>query len=586
MTRKMASRHRSTVKRRTVWLLIIFAVLYAAIVGRLVYVQILESATYVQWAREIRHREIPVPATRGRILDRAGRVLAVNVEAASIYADKREIKDQRRIAYQVAALLGKEPRAIESKLCGRNCFVYLGRNVDASVGERIAELKLPGVGRERSTRRVYPSGPLAAQVLGFTNIDNVGVEGIECTMDRILRGRDGLVRAELDNMRRVIPETRHVVREPANGADVYLTIDTNIQHIAEQALARMAKTYKPESACAIVLNPTNGEVLAIADYPTYDANKARQVDPELWRSRAVADLYEPGSTMKLVTVAAALEEGIPPHRAVAYCTGRERIKGASVPCVLHKPYLNGHGAVDAYQVIRHSCNIGAAHLGLWLGSDRLYKYQTAFGLHDRLRAGFWREARCLRTDPDAWRPIEIANISFGQGIAVTPLQMAAVYAAIANRGIYVTPHVVREARDSQGASITLHGAGKSRRAVSRATAEEITRMLVSCVEDGTGKTASIPGRTVAGKTGSAQIPNPNGRGYLPGAYVASFIGFAPAYKPRLVIAVVVKKPQGSHWGAVVAAPVFKEIGEKALWYLKVAPDAPIKVRPGDRRSTA
>ncbi|MCE5324143.1 penicillin-binding protein 2 [bacterium] len=572
----MAPKHRGLVRKRTTWLFLVFSLLYVAIAGRLFFLQVMRQDHFMAKAEAIRFREISIPASRGSICDRNGNPLAVNIETASVYANLREMSDPSKTAVQVAALLDTDPCSIEAKLDGSHRFVWLGRQIDARIGDAVWKnrTKLPGIGVQRDVKRVYPNGPLAAQIIGFTNIDNTGVEGIEHLNNSILRGMDGKYRAELDGERRVIPETRHIERQPEDGKNVYLTIDMTIQHIAEQALANMAEKYHPQSACAIVMDPSTGEVLALANYPTYDPNHARKSGPSLWRNRAVADLYEPGSTLKTVTASAAINEGLNPNTVIAHCTGCDKMAGGRIRCVLHRPYLNGHGGVSMFRMIEQSCNIAAAHLALRLGSEKLYKYEKAFGLLNRTKAGFGCEAVGYINPPDEWRPIRLANIGFGQGLAVTPLQMASVYGTIANGGVRVEPRIVREIRNQDGSIYKSFKSGNKTRVISKDAALMVTKLLRSCVENGTGKTARIAGRTVAGKTGSAQVARADGRGYEPGSFIASFMGFAPATHPRLVIAVVAKSPKGSHWGATVASPVFQEIGEKSLWYLKVPSDAP------------
>lgn len=574
----MASKHRGIVKRRTAWLCLVFLMLYCGVAGRLFYVQVFRSHRFVKWAKQIRARDMTIEAARGCIYDRNGRLLAVNVETASVFANPKQVKDPFKTAVRVAALIGTESQTIEQKLNGDKGFVWLGRQLDPKIGDEVwkKRFELPGVARQRDTKRVYPAGPLAAQIIGLTNIDNKGIEGIESTQNDILKGKDGKFRAELDNMRRVIPETRHVEREPENGKNVYLTIDSTIQNIAEQALGKMGEKFKPQSACAIVIDPQTGEILALANYPTYDPNNARSVKPALWRNRAVADLYEPGSTLKVVTIAAGLNEGLSPKGIYGNCTGREACGNGRIRCSLHQPYLAGHGAVDMYQIIRNSCNIGAAHVAYKIGERKLYKYEKAFGLLDKPHAGFNGEAVGNLESPDEWAKIRLANIGFGQGINVTALQMAGAYAVIANDGNYLKPHIVKEIRNADGSLYKSFRVKSPRHVISKEAAEELVKMLMCCTEEGTGKTAQIDGRTVAGKTGSAQVARTDGRGYDPGAFIASFMGFAPASRPRLVIAVAVNRPKGSHWGATVAAPVFQEIGEKALWYLKIPSDAPSK----------
>lgn len=549
--------------------------MYLAIAGRLVDVQFYRNDRYKKWASHIRFRDISLPASRGAIYDRTGRPMAVSIETASVYANRNEVRDPSATAARVAALLGPGFHIPESKFEGSSSIVWLGRQLDPRVCERVAKVssELPGVGVQRDTKRVYPAGMLAAHILGFANFYGKGIEGLEHTLDSVLSGKDGLDRGELDARRRVIPETRREVRKPEDGKDVYLTIDTTIQHIAEQAVARMAEQFKPHSAQAIVMDPQTGEILALVNYPAYDPNRPKAVESSVWRNRAVADLYEPGSTLKTVTVAAALEEGVSQYEVVAHCTGHESINKGRIRCSLHHPFMSGHGPVDMYRLIQQSCNIGAAHLAYKLGPKKLYSYEKAFGLLDKIDAGFGCEVAGRTIPPENWQPMRLANIGFGQGIAVTPLQMASVYATIANGGVYVEPQIIREIRNPDGSVYKPFEVKNARRVVSRANAHIMSKLLVSCVLEGTGKTAKVPGRLAAGKTGSAQVPKPKG-GYESGAFIASFMGFVPAYNPRLVIAVVVNRPKGSHWGATVAAPVFREIGEKALWYLKVPADNP------------
>ena len=583
----MASKHRMFVRKRTLLLFVLFAVLFTALAGRLAWVQVLHNDEYRHWAKQIRFRDIAIPASRGAICDRNGRPLAVSIEASGIFANRGEVADEAETARELAVALGCRPSSIQDKFKGSTTIVWLARQVDPRRADRVAQLepRPDGIGIERDPKRVYPAGSLASHVLGFTSVKNKGnhglvtegVEGLEAVLDADLMGRRGVLRAELDARRRTIPETRHLQRRPEHGKDVYLTIDIGIQHIAEAALARTVEEFTPEKACVVVMDPLTGEILALANYPTFDPNKARSFSSKLWRNTAVADLYEPGSTLKVVTVAAALNEGIGPREIAADCAGREKIRGGRITCPVHHPFYNGHGGVDMYSIVRHSCNIGAANLAFRLGPKKLYQYEKAFGLLDRTEAGFGCEAVGSIMPPHKWRKMRLANVGFGQGIAVTPLQMTGVYATIANGGVYVQPRIVREIRDSDGSIDTPFETNVVRRVISAQAASDLTDMLVGCVRQGTGKNAGIQGRTVAGKTGSAQIAGPNG--YIPGEYVSSFMGFAPAHSPRLVIAVVVTRPRGSHYGAVVAAPVFKEIAEKALWYLKVPVEPPAREQP-------
>ena len=569
-----------------------FVLLYLLVAGRLAFLQLVRHGEFEDWGAQIRFRRTVLEAQRGCIYDRDKRVLAMSIDSASVYANRNEVKDVRETSRRLAEMLGVSEQSIAEKFSRKSTIVWLAKRVDPRIGREIklgykttvrrkikggytdAEVRLPfmGIGVEWDTKRKYPTGVTAAQVLGFVNNSGRGAEGLECSMNRELSGIDGEMTSELDARRRAIPQSQHTVREPIDGKDVVLTIDMTIQQIAEDALANMAKTYHPSNACAVVLDPNTGEILALANYPFYDPNSPANGNASLWRNRAVADLYEPGSTLKSVTVAAALNEGIDPHAIVACCCKKEKIPGGRITCTVHPPFGAGHGPVDMYKIIQYSCNIGAAHLGFKLGAKKLYSYEKAFGLCDRLHAGFGCEAVGSMLPPEDWRTIRLANIAFGQGIAVTPLQMAGVYGAIANGGVYHEPRVIREIAGPNGSERIKPA--PARTVVSRKAAAELTKMLMVCATEGTGKPAQIEGRTVAGKTGSAQIAKRRG-GYVPGAFIASFMGFVPATRPRLVIAVVVTRPQGSHWGATVAAPVFHDIGEKALWYLKVPSDAPL-----------
>lgn len=582
-------------------LFVLIVLLYLALGARLACVQVIHGKRYSKWADKVRHRDRTLAANRGRIYDRNDNILALSIETATVYAHRPELQDIPKTARRLAEMLKMDAAVVEAKLRGGTSkTIWIARKIDPRIAREISRgypirvrqktgdsveyidkrVRLPGIGVQADTKRVYPTGSLAAQVLGFTNSENVGAEGLECFANKALMGVDGAMATEVDAERRPIPETRRTVRNPVHGKDVVLTIDSNIQQMAEDALAGMARQHHPESAAAVVLDARTGEVLALANYPGFNPNSPGEYKPIRWRNRAVADLYEPGSTLKVVTVAAALNEGYSAHTVFANCARREQFKGGKISCVVHHPFYSGHGAADMYKIIQYSCNIGAAHVGMRLGSKKLYGYAKAFGLLDPIDAGFGCEAVGRMLPAEDWRPIRLANVAFGQGIAATPLQMAAVYGVIANGGVYTEPWFIKETRASDG-TVTPGKRPKQRRVVSKEAAGELTRMLMLCAREGTGKPALIEGRTVAGKTGSAQIAKPRG-GYEPGAFIASFMGFVPASKPRLVIAVVVRRPQGSHWGATVAAPVFREIGKNALWYLNVPSDAPVKAKPAPK----
>jgi cell division protein FtsI/penicillin-binding protein 2 len=582
----MALRRGKVLKKRTEYTLVLFAVLFGLIALRAFYIQVIDARRYRDRAQDIRMRTRPIHASRGIIYDCKGRVLAINLPGYAVYAHPRKIKDKEEVAGRLASITGLNINYVEGILASDKKFAYLGHQLPAEVGDKIQKEGLPAVGVEREPRRYYACGTLAANILGFTNREGRGQEGIEQAADTYLVGTDGFTIAEVDSRGRIIPETRRRTQPEVNGRDVVLTIDSYLQHIAESALKKTCDTYKPAGATALVMDPKTGEILALASFPTFDPNNRKGIKPDQWRLRAIKDLYEPGSTLKLITVAAGLEEGIPPRQILGTCVASGvPIGNRKIHCSLHPPYMAGHGGVDMYQVIRYSCNIGAASIAMKLGSEKLYDYEKAFGLQDRPDIGLPGAAYYPLPAPENWAKMQLANIGFGQGVSVTALQMAGAYSVIANGGNLMKPRLIREVMGEDGKPLEPFKPVVVRRVVSEATARLVTEMLTGCVDEGTGKSAQVPGYSVAGKTGSAQKASTTGRGYAAGKFVASFMGFLPAKNPELVICVVVDEPKGSHWGATVAAPVFQEIGRQAMWYLKVPPDVPVeKDTPGSTQS--
>lgn len=577
--RARTGNYRKKVEKRGDILFCVFVLLYLVLVGRLAYIQVYKNDYFVEWADKIRTRELRIDARRGSIYDRCGRELAINVEAAAIYVQPKLVQDEKQTLRILSELTGISPEVISRKCSGRT-FAYVCRHADPEVGDQVRNARLPGVGALKETRRLYPSGGLAAHIIGFTDIDGAGIEGIERKEDRFLRGRNGYVVAEIDAAGRIIPETKKGSVQPVHGRDVILTIDSTIQGIAEEALKKTVDLYKPKSACAIVMDTRTGEILALANAPFFDANDRKSLTACQWRNRAVTDLYEPGSTLKTVTVAAAIEEGLDPRAPLAKCDGKMQIGKRTIRCVLHQPYLDGHGATDMYRTMEQSCNIAAASAALRLGAKKIYSYQKAFGLLDSTGSRLPGEVCGRLESPQSWADVKLANIGFGQGICVTPLQMVAAYSAIANGGILMRPQVIREVRDSEGQLVQRFAPVKVRQVVSHETAGEVARMLVNCVENGTGKPGRVDGYWVAAKTGSAQKAREDGRGYASGKFISSFIGFLPAYEPRIAIAVVVDEPQGAHWGSVTAGPVFHEIAGRTMWYLRVPPERALQEEGG------
>lgn len=521
--------------------------------------------------------------TRGTIYDRNGVPLAFSRVCDSLFADPARIDASQDPAEALAPALGCAPAEIENALAKRGRFVWLRRRADDDVAAQVRALcerhrgpqgkpveGLRGIGFKREKKRLYPYGSLAGQTLGLVRDNDTGGAGIEAAFDPILSGRDGYLVAEVDGSkhRRVIPGRRLREVAPRAGRDVYLTIDVRIQEMAEAALREGVEKYQAAGGTAIVLDPMTGEVLALANYPSMDPNRYRDYEREAWRNPAVVCVYEPGSTFKLVAACAALEYGgLTPASPVINCAGSKAIGRRTIHCALHGG-SRAHGRLDLHGVVVKSCNIGAATLALSVGRDKFHRALRALGFTQRTGIGLPGEAAGSVPAPAAWSDIRLANLGFGQGITVTAPQLLAAYSAVAAGGILPQVHLVdRIGGDGEPArKLPYHG----RRALSPRVAEVMASMLRDVVTEGTGKTAQVEGFTVAGKTGTAQKPTPEA-GYASGKYIGSFVGFAPAEDPRIAILVIIDEPQGSHYGGVVAAPVFRDIARRGLAYLGMPP---------------
>jgi cell division protein FtsI (penicillin-binding protein 3) len=536
----------------------------------LAFAGLLLRATWLQGVRaeslsslgRTQHREsVAIPAGRGTIYDRRGLELALGEPATTVFANPKQIPNPRRAAVAVERTLGVSADRVYPMLADRSRgFVYVARQADPVRAAALKRLKLPGFGFYPEERRHYPQGSVAAQVLGYVGVDGNGLAGTEFRFDRALAGRAGRETIVKDPSGRVIDT--QTVRPEIPGRDLYLTLDHTIQANAEEVLRDTVRKWSAKSASAIVLDPRTGAILAMAVQPGYDANSFSTVPSALQRNRTVTDTYEPGSTFKLITVAGALSD-----RLVSPST--RFVLPYSLPVadrVIHDAEQRGTVNYSVAQILAHSSNIGAITLAEKLGRTRLSSWITRFGFGRTTGIDFPGESPGIVLSPDKWSGSTIGNVPIGQGIAVTPVQMAAAYAAIANRGIWSRPHLVDHV--AGGGRPSLY----HRRLVSKRIAGQLMAMLKDVVAEGTGQYAAIPGYQVAGKTGTAQKPDSHG-GYATGRYVASFVGLVPATHPRLVVLVAVDEPRGAIWGGVVAAPAFQQIARFDLQYLEVPPDA-------------
>jgi cell division protein FtsI (penicillin-binding protein 3) len=532
---------------------------------------LLLRATWLQGVRaeslsrlgQTQHREaVTVPAGRGTIYDRSGVELALGESATTIYANPMQIVNPRRAAVAVERTLGLDADRLYPSLADRSRgFVYVARQADPAQAAALQRLKLPGFGFYPEERRNYPQRTVGSQVLGYVGIDGNGLAGLELQFDRELAGRPGKETIVKDPSGRVIDVENQQAEVP--GRDLYVTLDHSIQANAEEVLRDTVRRWSAKSASAIVLDPRTGAILAMAVQPGYDANRFPSAARDLQRNRTITDTYEPGSTYKLITVAGALSE-----RIVTPTTRFTLPYSLHVADrVIHDAEERGTINYSVAQILAHSSNIGAITLAQMLGRTRLSSWISRFGFGRTTGVDFPGESPGIVLPPDKWSGSTIGNVPIGQGIAVTPVQMAAAYAAIANRGMWSRPHLVDHV--AGGGRPSLY----RRRLVSARTADQLMMMLKDVVAEGTGQYAAIPGYQVAGKTGTAQKPDSHG-GYATGRYVASFVGIVPASQPRFVVLVTVDEPRGAIWGGVVAAPAFQQIARFDLQYLEVTPDAP------------
>jgi cell division protein FtsI (penicillin-binding protein 3) len=546
--------------RRIRLLVVAFGVLFLAALGRAAWIQGVRGGHYEALASRQHREPVELPAGRGTIFDRTGEPLAIGEQATTVYADPRAIEDPKRAAAAAAKALGLDADELYERLSDRSKrFVYVRRKADPFKAAALERRGIPGLAFYPEELRWYPQGGVASHVLGYAGVDNTGLEGLERSLDRTLRGRSGLEIVVRDPFGRAIDVVTS--RPERQGGDVTLTLDHQLQADAEQVLAEAVQRWGAKGAAAIVADVRTGAVLAMANAPAFDANRFPATTAERRRNRAVTDVYEPGSTFKLVTIAAALEDGIVSPSSAFVLAPQIQVADRWI----HEAHTRGTERMTVRQIVSESSNVGTVTIARELGPEALAGWISRFGFGRRTGIDFPGESPGMALPLDRWSGSTIGTVPIGQGIAVTPMQMVAAYAAIGNGGVMRTPHVVAKIGGKRVAD------GKGRRIVSKATANRLMAMLRSVVVEGTGTEAAIPGYTVAGKTGTAAKAE-NGR-YV-AKYVASFVGLVPARKPRLAVLVAVDEPHGAIWGGVVAAPAFARIAQFALQYLEVPPDAP------------
>lgn len=554
------------VNRRVRLLVAAFALCFAVVLVRAGWLQAVRAGDLDRLAASQHRETITIPARRGSILDRTGVELAIGERAITVYANPRQIEDPRAVAFEAGKALDIAPAKLVPILADRSKgFVYLARKADAGAAEELQEQGIVGLGFYPEERRTYPLRNVAAEVVGYAGTENRGLAGLELALDKTLAGTDGektIVRDPLGNELNVVDES-----EAVDGRDVRLTIDNTLQRHVERVLAETRERWNAKATTAVVLDPRTGGILAMGVEPGFDANRFPNVPRDRQRNRAVTDTFEPGSTFKVVTVSAALETGMVTPRT--RYTLPDTIEVADR--VISDAVPRGTEEFTVSEIISRSSNVGTITLALGLGRTKLAEWIEKFGFGRPTGIEYPGETEGIVVPPELWSGSTIGNVPIGHGIAVTPLQMAQVYGAIANDGVAMPPRLVESVAGEEPKPV------EGSRIVSEETAAAVTRMLRGVVSAGSGVEAAVPGYRVAGKTGTAAKPDPIEGGYSDTRYVASFAGFAPADNPRFVVLVTVDEPSGTIWGGTAAAPAFREIATFALQYLRVPPDVPAEL---------
>lgn len=550
------------IRFRITTILVFFCLLAFIVAGRAFQLQVLKRDQLCKLAERQYKNKIPLVPKRGTIYSKGYEELAVTVEVDSVYAEPDGIEDPKLAAKRLAPILSVSRKELEDHFSSSKSFVWLARKVSPSLIERVKSLDIQGIGFVKENRRFYPNAELASHVVGFSGIDGSGLGGIELAQDAQIKGKVEFVRAERDALgKRTLPKDLGF-EDYLTGNSIVLTIDKTIQYTAEKELANAVKKSGAKGGTAIVMDPKTGEVLAMANYPQFNPNDLSSYPQAALKNKAIVDTYEPGSTFKVFLLAAALEEGVVKPGDKFFCeNGSMEIAGK----VIHDTHK--HETLTVREIMKVSSNIGAAKIAAILGKERYHDYLTSFGFGSPTGIELKGEGRGILRSMNTWSKLELANVSFGQGVSVTPLQLTTAFSAIANGGYLMKPYLVKDILDKDGKVIKRNQPQIVKKIISGETASKVTEMLRDAVaEGGTGTAAALAGYDVAGKTGTAQKVS-GGRGYAGNKHVASFIGFVPAQSPELVVLVAIDEPEGVQYGGVVAAPAFKAIAETSLRYL-------------------
>ena len=547
---------------------VILALLLISI--RLLYVCVFQSSYYLEKAQKLHERERDIKALRGEILDRNGVVLASNKTVCTVSVIHSQITQPQEVIQMLVKELDITEEAARKRVEKVSSIERVKTNVDKETGDRIREYNYSGVKVDEDYKRYYPYDTLASKVLGFTGGDNQGIIGLEVKYDKYLQGKNGKILTLTDARGIEIENAGERRQDPIDGNDLHISLDYNIQKYAEQAAKKAMEEHGAQSVSVLMMNPQNGEILAMVNVPEFNLNEPFSIEGEvqtnqdklnlMWRNGCINDTYEPGSTFKIITTAAAFEEGVVSLKDRFHCPGYKIVEDRKIRC--HK--VGGHGAEDFAQGIMNSCNPVFIELGLRLGSEKYYSYFKQFGLLQKTNVDLPGEAATIMHNPKNIGQVELATISFGQSFQITPVQLATTVSSIINGGNRVTPHFGAYVTDEKGKKVKTFKYETTEGIVSEKTSETVRMLLEKVVSEGTGKNAAIKGVSIGGKTATSQtLPRSANK------YIASFLGFAPADNPKVLGLVIINDPQGVYYGGTIAAPVMKEIFENVLPYLEI-----------------
>ncbi|MFA5103757.1 MAG: penicillin-binding protein 2 [Candidatus Margulisiibacteriota bacterium] len=559
-------------KFRANLLLFFFIGMFLLLIFKLFYLQIIKHSFYIQLSADQRLRAVELLPDRGDILDRNGNVLATSVDKWSIYVRPKAISNKDEVLSKLIKIDKKDEGLIRSKFSSNTNF-WLRRKAEKDFAGKIAAIGSTGIDITSEKKRIYPKGRLAAQLIGFSGLDNKGLSGIEQEFDSYLLGKPGKYVFERDpSGREITSGTSKQVQKSTEGMNIYLTIDESIQYVAQRELEKYMKECKAINGSITVVDIKTGDILAVAGYPDFDPNEYSKYPMENWKLSPFTNIYEPGSTFKVIAASAGLEEGVVDLDSPIPVPDSIRIGGITVRNS-HALKMFGKAYKTLRDVIAESLNTGTAYIGIKLGPERYYKYIKNFGFGEYSGIEFPGEQRGMLRRPADWSKSDSATYTFGQTIAVTPVQLVYAVAAIANEGVRIKPRLIRKIESIDEDIVRSVSPAQLGRAISVSTSKKVKELMkgVATMTHGTGHKAVMSRFSVAVKTGTAQKPAPGG-GYMKDRFVASIVGFCPAKDPAIAILVVINEPKTSIWGATVAAPVFKNVGEFTLRYLNVAPD--------------